>query len=91
MYPKKGLIRAGSDADLVVWDPSHKRTISSSNHNHKVDFNIFEGQEVYGKAVYTFSNGQIVWNGKNFLNQQKGKYVKREPFGFTYSRHKAWT
>ena len=77
MYPKKGLIRAGSDADLVVWDPNHKRTISSSNHNHKVDYNIFEGQEVYGKADYTFSNGSIVWNGKNFLNQQQGKYVKR--------------
>ena len=57
MYPKKGLIRAGSDADLVIWDPNHKRIISSSTHAHKVDFNIFEGQEVYGKADYTFSNG----------------------------------
>lgn len=33
----------------------------------------------------------MVWNGKNFLSQQKGKYVKRDPFGFVYSRHKAWT
>lgn len=33
----------------------------------------------------------MVWNGKNFLNQQKGKYIKRQPFGFTYARHKAYT
>lgn len=91
MYPRKGIIRVGSDADVVVWNPNHKKTISAANHHHKVDFNIFEGQEVYGKADYTFSKGNLVWNGKNFLNQQKGKYVKRSPFGYVYSRHKAWT
>lgn len=91
MYPRKGLIQEGSDADVVVWDPDFKRIISSKTHHHKVDFNIFEGQEVFGKALYTFSNGNMVWNGKNFLNQQKGKYVKRDPFGFVYRRHQAWT
>lgn len=91
MYPRKGIIRVGSDADVVVWDPNHKKTISAANHHHKVDFNIFEGQQVYGKADYTFSNGNLVWNGKDFLNQQKGKYIQRSPFGYVYSRHKAWT
>jgi len=46
---------------------------------------------VYGKALFTFSNGNMVWNGKNFMNQQKGKYIKRDPFGFVYRRHQAWT
>lgn len=44
MYPKKGIIRVGADADVVVWDPNHKKTITAANHHHKVDYNIFEGQ-----------------------------------------------
>ena len=43
MYPNKGLIRQGSDADVVVWDPSIKKVITAKNHHQKVDFNIFEG------------------------------------------------
>jgi dihydropyrimidinase len=91
MYPRKGIIRVGADADVVVWDPDFKKIIKATNHHHKVDFNIFEGQEVFGRADYSFSNGNLVWNGKTFLNQQKGKYIKRHPFGFVYGRHKAWT
>ena len=41
-------------------------------------------------AKYTFSNGNLVWNGKDFLNQQKGKYVARKPFGHVYARHADW-
>lgn len=44
MYPRKGIIRVGADADVVVWDPNFKKTITAANHHHKVDFNIFEGQ-----------------------------------------------
>lgn len=46
--------------------------------------------EVYGLANYTFSRGNMVWNGKDFMNQQKGKYVARQPFGHVYGRHKEW-
>ena len=91
MYPRKGVIRVGSDADLVVWDPNESKVISASTHHHKADFNIFEGMRVFGKAVTTFSNGEIVWDGKNFLHQHKGKYVNRGTFGYTYRRHSAWT
>ena len=87
MYPNKGVIREGADADLVIWDPNFKKVISAKTHHHSIDFNIFEGMEVYGKAVHTFSRGELVWDGKNFLNQHKGKFVQRKPFGYTYRRH----
>lgn len=87
MYPQKGTIRVGSDADIVIWDPNYSRVISAATHHHKNDFNIFEGLEVYGKAEHTFSNGRLVWDGKNFLNQHQGKYIKRGTFGYTYNRH----
>lgn len=91
MFPDKGIIRQGADADVVVWDPDHRKIISAKNHHHKVDFNVFEGMEVYGKACYTFSRGNLVWDGSNFLNQGKGKYVSRKTGGFAYARHKMYT
>lgn len=91
MYPRKGVIRSGADADIVIWDTNYKHTISCKTHHHKVDFNIFEGLEVEGKALTTFSRGHIVWKNDQFLNQNKGQYVERKPFGFVYSRHPNWT
>jgi dihydropyrimidinase len=64
MYPNKGVIRVGADADVVVWDAEHQHTISKNTHHHKIDYNVFEGTQVYGKANYTFSQGKLVWNGK---------------------------
>ena len=91
MFPRKGIIRVGADADVVIWDPNHKHTISHKTHHQKVDYNVFEGMEVSGKALYTFSNGRLVWKTGEFLNQHQGKFVEREPFGFVYGRHKHWT
>ena len=75
MYPNKGVIREGADADIAIWDPNFKRVISAKTHNQSIDYNVFEGLEVFGKATHTFSNGNLVWDGKNFLNQKKGKFV----------------
>eukprot|EP00033_Pygsuia_biforma_P002852 GCRY01003146.1.p1 GENE.GCRY01003146.1~~GCRY01003146.1.p1 ORF type:complete len:499 (+),score=97.57 GCRY01003146.1:100-1596(+) len=60
-YPRKGCIRAGADADIVVWDPSLKRRISKDTHMQAIDSNIFEGRVVAGVPVATISQGELVW------------------------------
>lgn len=61
MYPRKGVIKEGSDADIVVWDPESSRVISAKTHHHAVDTNVFEGMNVQGQAEVTIQNGKIVW------------------------------
>eukprot|EP00211_Chloroparvula_japonica_P002682 CAMPEP_0119132602 /NCGR_PEP_ID=MMETSP1310-20130426/11922_1 /TAXON_ID=464262 /ORGANISM="Genus nov. species nov., Strain RCC2339" /LENGTH=502 /DNA_ID=CAMNT_0007123239 /DNA_START=64 /DNA_END=1572 /DNA_ORIENTATION=- len=82
VYPRKGLIAAGSDADLVIWDGKASRVISKDTHHHAVDFNIFEGMQVHGVARTTISRGDIVWHeGKLYTEQGHGRYIPRQPFG----------
>jgi dihydropyrimidinase len=84
-YPRKGVIEAGADADLVVWDGARKRTISAKTHHHAVTVNIFEGQEVTGCADVTVSGGRIVWqDGKLNVEQGKSRYVPRTAFAAAF-------
>ncbi|XP_011298465.1 dihydropyrimidinase isoform X2 [Fopius arisanus] len=59
LYPRKGVIAIGSDADIVIWDPNRKRIISAETHAQAVDFNIFEGMEVQGVPEYVIVNGRV--------------------------------
>jgi dihydropyrimidinase len=86
IYPRKGVVAAGSDADLVVWDPKRTRRISAKTHHQKVDFNIFEGMEVEGVNVVTLSQGKIVWrDGELRSVKGAGRYVDRPPFPAYYT------
>merc|ERR1711874_586664 len=91
IYPKKGVIAVGSDADIVVWDPSRTRVISKDTHHHAVDFNIFEGMEVHGVAEYVITGGRLVVDeGELKVAKGSGKFVPNPPFSpYVYDRVKA--
>ena len=80
MYPKKGAIVEGADADLVVWDPNAKKKISSKKQQSVIDYNVFEGVEVTGLPKYVFTRGEMaVDNGKVKAHPGHGEFVGREP------------
>ncbi len=81
LYPRKGAIRVGADADLVLWDPQGTRTISAKTHHQKVDFNIFEGKTVRGVPSHTISQGKLVWaDGDLRAERGAGRYVERPTY-----------
>ncbi len=85
IYPRKGCIAVGSDADIVVWDPAATKTISAKTHHQKVDYNIFEGMTVTGGASHTISRGKLVYaDGKLDVKSGAGRYVDRPPFASYY-------
>jgi dihydropyrimidinase len=82
IYPQKGALMVGSDADVVVWDPGISKTISAASQKSIIDYNVFEGFKVNGQARYTISRGEVVWSyGKNDQARPgRGKFVKRKTF-----------
>ncbi|HEX2302337.1 MAG TPA: amidohydrolase family protein, partial [Gaiella sp.] len=82
LYPRKGTIAPGSDADIVVWDPDKKLTISAKTHHTNVDYNLFEGEEVTGAPEVVLVRGQvIVENDELVAEPGAGQFVKRARFG----------
>jgi dihydropyrimidinase len=81
LFPRKGTIAVGSDADILVWDPKAKRTISAAAHHMRVDNNIFEGMQVSGKPRYVFLRGRkIVDDGRFKGTAGSGKFQKSGKF-----------
>jgi dihydropyrimidinase len=81
LFPRKGALRVGADADLVLWDPQGTRTISAKTHHQQVDFNIFEGKTVRGVPSHTISQGKLVWaDGELRAERGAGRYVERPAY-----------
>ncbi|VAV96875.1 Dihydropyrimidinase @ D-hydantoinase [hydrothermal vent metagenome] len=81
MYPQKGAILVGSDADIVVWDPAREKTISADTQQSAIDYNVFEGKQVKGLPRYTLSRGEVVVEENEMKTREgHGKYVARQPF-----------
>ncbi|AXV16008.1 dihydropyrimidinase [Neorhizobium sp. SOG26] len=81
IYPRKGAILVGADADLVVWDPKRSKTISAKSQQSSIDYNVFEGKEVTGLPRYTLTRGVVAVEESLMKTQEgHGQFVKREPF-----------
>jgi dihydropyrimidinase len=82
VYPQKGVIAPGADADVVIWDPNATYTITAAKQHQQTDYNLYEGMEVTGVPSVVLSRGRVLvqdgqWKGE----RGAGKFVKRKRFG----------
>ena len=92
IYPKKGAMLPGADADIVVWDPKLSKTITATTHKSVLDYNVFEGFKVKAQARYTLSRGEVIWAwGKNSQPKPgRGKFVPRPAFPSAHEALSKW-
>jgi len=81
MYPRKGVIAVGSDADIVIWDPAKKKIIKNSDELSKAGYSTYAGKEVTGLPITTIRRGEIVWDNGKILGQPgSGQFIPGAPF-----------
>jgi dihydropyrimidinase len=81
LYPRKGTIAIGADADLVVWDPEARLTLSTKTLHTRVDYTPFEGRQVVGRPTHVLSRGKLVVEGDRYLGKKgDGQFVRRSTF-----------
>ncbi len=82
LYPMKGTIAVGSDADIVIWDPEKDYAISAKTHHMSVDYSMYEGRKIKGNIDTIISRGEIIIQNEKFLGKPgRGKYIKRKGSG----------
>lgn len=80
LYPRKGVIAIGADADIVLWDPNKEHTISAQTHHMRTDYNLYEGMTVRGWPERVLLRGQTIVQGEQWLGQQgAGQFLRRKP------------
>ena len=81
MYPRKGTIQVGSDADIVIWDPAAKKILNDKDQLSRAGYSTYAGKEVTGLPITTIRRGEIVWDkGKILAKPGSGKYIPGKPF-----------
>ena len=82
LYPRKGTIAPGSDADILIWDPAQIHTISADTHHMNTDYNVYEGMTVRGWPQKVFLRGRLIVDGDTWLGERgSGQFLRRRPFG----------
>ena len=85
LYPRKGSLEVGADADVVVLDPTRTKTLSARTQHQRTDFSVWEGREVKGVVVHTLSRGRHVFaDGDLRAEAGQGQFLKRPAFGEAY-------
>jgi dihydropyrimidinase len=80
LYPRKGSLLPGADADLVIWDPERRLTYGVAHAHHRTDYNLFEGWELVGFPEKVFLRGSLIVDGAQWLGTAgQGKFLKRQP------------
>jgi dihydropyrimidinase len=81
LYPRKGVIAEGSDADIVVFDPSGTTAVSAATHHMRVDYNPYEGRTLRGAVDLVLARGEVIVSGGRFVGTPgRGRFLKRSPF-----------
>jgi len=81
LYPRKGTIAVGSDADLIIFDPNHEESISAKTHHMRVDYSMFEGIKIKGAPKTVFSRGKAVIDSGKFVGRPgSGQFLKRQTY-----------
>jgi dihydropyrimidinase len=78
MFPRKGTIAVGSDADIVIYDPTEKQTLSASTHHMNCDYSGYEGWEITGKCKTTILRGKVaIQDGEVRVEKGYGQFIRR--------------
>ena len=82
LYPRKGTIAVGSDADIVIFDPAKRHLITAASQQSKTDYNLYEGTEVVGDVVTVLLRGNVIVDGGEVVGKPGiGQFVRRAKFG----------
>lgn len=80
LYPRKGALLPGSDADIVIWDAEKRVQYGAAHSHHRTDYNLFEGWEVVGMPEKVFLRGKLIVDGETWLGKQgQGQFLRRNP------------
>jgi dihydropyrimidinase len=91
IYPQKGVIMPGADADIVIWDPKATKTISAQNQVSRIEYNVFEGFELTGLPAKVFLRGRLAAeNGQVRAERGQGRFVSRRPLPAFAEAQRLW-